>query len=119
MMGLDVIRALKTNSDVKDALMSELNLSKGSDRYFDSFISRLENELTRDPATMEFHIRRIMVMIALGIQGSLLIRQSTKDVADAFCATRLGGEWGYEFGTLNLAQQSQSLIVDRAAISMT
>ena len=38
--------------------------------------------------------------IALVLQGSLLVRYAPPEVADAFCASRLGGDWGAAFGTL-------------------
>jgi putative acyl-CoA dehydrogenase len=30
----------------------------------------------------------------------LLVRHAPAAVADAFCASRLAGDWGYAFGTL-------------------
>ncbi|NDD31222.1 MAG: DNA alkylation response protein, partial [Proteobacteria bacterium] len=44
--------------------------------------------------------RRIVEMLALGLQGALLTRHAPAAVADAFCATRLGAEGGLAFGTL-------------------
>ena len=38
--------------------------------------------------------------MALVLQGSLLVRHSHPAVADAFCVSRLGGEWGHAFVTL-------------------
>jgi putative acyl-CoA dehydrogenase len=38
--------------------------------------------------------------MALVLQGSLLVRYAPPAVADAFCASRLGGDWGAAFGTL-------------------
>lgn len=38
--------------------------------------------------------------MALTLQASLLVRHAPPAVADAFCATRLGGDWGHAFGTL-------------------
>ncbi len=34
------------------------------------------------------------------LQGSLLVRFAPAEVADAFCASRLGGDAGAAFGTL-------------------
>ncbi len=34
------------------------------------------------------------------LQGSLLVRHGDPAVADAFCASRLGGDGGLEYGTL-------------------
>ena len=39
-------------------------------------------------------------MMAFALQASLLVRYSTPAVADAFCATRLDGDWGRAFGTM-------------------
>ena len=38
--------------------------------------------------------------MALALQGSLLVRYADPAVADAFCASRLDGDWGRAFGTL-------------------
>ena len=38
--------------------------------------------------------------MALALQGSLLVRHAPPAVADAFCASRLGGDRGRAFGTL-------------------
>ena len=38
--------------------------------------------------------------MALCLQGSLLVRHGAPAVADAFCASRLGGDGGLEYGTL-------------------
>jgi hypothetical protein len=38
--------------------------------------------------------------MALTLKASLLVRHAPPAVADAFCATRLGGDWAYTFGTL-------------------
>jgi putative acyl-CoA dehydrogenase len=36
----------------------------------------------------------------LALQGALLLRHGDPGVADAFCASRLGGDHGGAFGTL-------------------
>ena len=38
--------------------------------------------------------------MALALQGSLVVRYADPAVADAFCASRLDGDWGRAFGTL-------------------
>jgi putative acyl-CoA dehydrogenase len=38
--------------------------------------------------------------LALVLQGALLVRFAPSAVADAFCASRLAGDWGATFGTL-------------------
>ena len=38
--------------------------------------------------------------MAIALQASLLLRYGDEAVADAFCASRLDGDWGQAFGTL-------------------
>jgi putative acyl-CoA dehydrogenase len=51
--------------------------------------------------------------MALVLQGSLLVRFAPPAVADAFCASRLGGDWGTAFGTLPASVDTRA-IVERA-----
>jgi hypothetical protein len=69
-----------------------------------------------DPARLEPVARRVVEMMALALQASLLVRHSSSPVADAFCATRLDGDWGRAFGTLPQGLDTQA-IVDRARIT--
>ena len=48
----------------------------------------------------ERRARRIVERMALALQGSLVVRYADPAVADAFCASRLDGDWGRAFGTL-------------------
>jgi putative acyl-CoA dehydrogenase len=54
--------------------------------------------------------------MALCLQASLVIRHSPSAVADAFCATRLGGDGGAAYGSLP-AGLDQRAIVERARVS--
>ena len=49
---------------------------------------------------------------ALALEGSLLVRYAPAAVADAFCASRLDGDHGLEYGTLP-AGTDFSAIVER------
>jgi hypothetical protein len=40
----------------------------------------------------------LVELMALALQGSLLVRHAPPAVADAFCASRLGGDWGHAAG---------------------
>ena len=44
--------------------------------------------------------RKVAEDICLALQGSLLVRHGHPAVAEAFLATRLGGQWGGAFGTM-------------------
>jgi putative acyl-CoA dehydrogenase len=99
---LDVLRALVREPECAPALLDELRLAKGGDRRLDAWTAKLEAELA-DPADAERRARRTVERIALAVQASLLVRHAPGEVADAFCAARLGGEdgiAGLQFGAL-------------------
>jgi putative acyl-CoA dehydrogenase len=97
---LDVLRAMSREPQVLEALMRELGTSAGANEHLDAAVQRLQRELMGSPETAQLRARRIVELIALCLQGSLLVRHAPAAVSDAFCATRLGGDWGYAFGTL-------------------
>ena len=48
--------------------------------------------------------------MALCLQGSLLVRHGAPAVADAFCASRLAGDGGLEYGTLPAGTDFEAII---------
>ena len=94
---LDVLRALTRDPGPAEALFAELALAQGVDARLDAAVSRLQNGLRK---ATETGARRLVEQMALTLQASLLVRHAPAAVADAFCATRLGGDWGHAFGTL-------------------
>ncbi|MGI5373535.1 acyl-CoA dehydrogenase family protein [Streptomyces sp. CA-251387] len=94
---LDVLRALSRGPATAEALFAELALAQGADARLDASVTRLKALLTNGS---EAGARRLVELMALTLQASLLVRHAPAAVADAFCATRLGGDWGYAFGTL-------------------
>ncbi|WP_338889953.1 acyl-CoA dehydrogenase family protein [Rhodococcus sovatensis] len=96
---LDSLRALAKQPDVVEAYFTEVGLAAGADSRFDDAVSRLGKELA-DRSDIEYRARRVVELMALVFQGSLLIRHGDAAVADAFCASRLGEDWGAAFGTL-------------------
>ncbi|MCQ4195131.1 acyl-CoA dehydrogenase family protein [Streptomyces parvulus] len=94
---LDVLRALGRSPATAHALFAELALARGADARLDAAVARLETGLT---GASETGARRLVELMALSLQASLLVRHAPPAVADAFCATRLGGDWGHAFGTL-------------------
>ncbi|MFC4945217.1 acyl-CoA dehydrogenase family protein [Pseudonocardia sp. GCM10023141] len=109
---LDVLRALGREPETAQALLAELALTRGADRHLDAATDRLGRELA-DTDGIEGRARRLVELMALTLQGSLLVRHSPAAVADAFCATRLGGDWGHAYGTLPAAADTGA-ILDRA-----
>jgi putative acyl-CoA dehydrogenase len=95
---LDALRAIRREPESVDALFAELALAAGADRRVDGAVLELKDTLAGVPD--EGQARRVAERIALVLQASLLIRYGNPAVADAFCATRLGGDWGHAYGTL-------------------
>jgi putative acyl-CoA dehydrogenase len=94
-------------------LRAELAAARGGDARLDRFAAALESDLTSS-AGDEGAARRLVERMVLALQAALLIRGSPAPIADAFCASRLAGDWGHAFGTLPAAGGSRA-IVDRAS----
>ena len=96
---LDVLRALRREPAALDAYLREVGQARGADHRLDGAIKDLLTELA-DLEGVEGRARRLAERLALVLQGSLLVRFAPPQVADAFCAARLGGDGGAAFGTL-------------------
>ncbi|WP_043271009.1 acyl-CoA dehydrogenase family protein, partial [Streptomyces sp. CT34] len=96
---LDVLRALRREPEALDAYLTEIGTARGADPRLDRAIRGLLTELA-DLEGIEARARRLAERLALVLQGSLLVRYAPPEVADAFCAGRLGGDAGAAFGTL-------------------
>ncbi|MFI6855112.1 acyl-CoA dehydrogenase family protein [Streptomyces sp. NPDC050416] len=96
---LDVLRALQREPGALDAYLREVGQARGADHRLDGAIKNLLTELA-DLEGVEGRARRLAERLALVLQGSLLVRFAPPQVADAFCAARLGGDGGAAFGTL-------------------
>ncbi|MEU0603395.1 acyl-CoA dehydrogenase family protein [Streptomyces sp. NPDC006393] len=96
---LDVLRALRREPEAFDAYLREVGRARGADHRLDTAIKNLLTELA-DLEGVEARARRLVERLALVLQGSLLVRYAPPEVADAFCAARLGGDGGAAFGTL-------------------
>ncbi|MET9176005.1 DNA alkylation response protein [Streptomyces misionensis] len=94
---LDVLRALGREPGSAEALFAELALARGADARLDAAVASLKAELA---GADQFGARRLVERTALALQAALLVRHAPHAVADAFCASRLGGDWGHTFGTL-------------------
>ncbi|MGW0820182.1 acyl-CoA dehydrogenase family protein [Streptomyces sp. NPDC002845] len=109
---LDVLRALQREPRALDAYLKEVGRARGADHRLDGAIKNLLTELA-DLEGVEARARRLVERIALVLQGALLVQYAPPAVADAFCASRLGGDWGTAFGTLPHSLDLAS-VVERA-----
>lgn len=110
---LDVLRAMVKSPHSVEALFAEIGAAAGSDVRLDAFAEATLTQLG-DLEQIESRARRLVERMALALQGSLLVRYGDPAVADAFCATRIEGDWGYAFGTLP-AGTDAGAIVERHA----
>jgi putative acyl-CoA dehydrogenase len=108
-MSLDVLRALTRSPRSLEVFMAEVELAQGADARLDAGVRQLKDQFA-DPATLETRARRVVESMALCLQGSLLVRHAPPAVADAFCASRLGGDGGLEYGTLPAGVDFEGII---------
>ncbi|HTC59004.1 MAG TPA: acyl-CoA dehydrogenase family protein [Solirubrobacteraceae bacterium] len=115
-MSLDVLRALVRTPRSLEVFMHEVKQAEGADGRLDEHVKKLERQFS-DPMTLEMRARRVVESMALALQGSLLVRHGAPAVADAFCASRLGGDGGLEYGTLPSGTDFEA-IVERSRVQV-
>lgn len=96
---LDVLRALGREPESLEAWIAEVGRVRGENSHLDSMVDTVLTELA-DLSDIEIRARRVAGQMAAVLQGAILLQHSDHAVADAFCASRLGGDWGGTFGTL-------------------
>jgi putative acyl-CoA dehydrogenase len=106
-MALDLLRGLR-KGDAVAALTKELAPARGQraalDRLADALPARIE------AMASEAEARRLAQDVALAVQAALLVQTAPSAIAGAFCASRLGGDWGNAFGTLAAGTDFDSII---------
>jgi putative acyl-CoA dehydrogenase len=96
---LDVLRAMAKEPRGVEVFLQEIEKGSGGDRRLDAAFRSLKDDLRR-ASDFEPQARRLVERLALALQASLLVQHAPPVVADAFCASRLGGDWGHTFGSL-------------------
>jgi len=105
---LDVLRAITREPDAVAAVVAELDAAAGADQWFDRAVRELRAELrSREPR----RARRMAELLALCLQGSLLLRHAPDEVAAAFVASRFlpDGPWRTA-GTLPVDTVTEPLV---------
>ena len=97
-IALDVLRALQRSPAAGEAFVAELAQARGADRVFDRELDRLQQTLAAPNGDGE--ARRLVEQLAVCWGASLCVRHEPA-IADAYMRSRLDGDWGAEFGTLN------------------
>jgi len=98
-IALDVLRTLHKEPGALSDLAAEIELSAGGNDHLDRAAAEVLGRV-RAGALGEGEARGATERLALVLQAVLLVRHAPPAVADAFCATRLAGDWGHSFGTL-------------------
>ncbi|HSE70724.1 MAG TPA: acyl-CoA dehydrogenase family protein [Nocardioidaceae bacterium] len=96
---LDVLRALSREPEALNAWIVEVGKARGADPRLDRATESVL-EMLADTSALEVGARRLAGQMAAVLQGALLVQHAPAEVADAFCGSRLGGEYGGTFGTL-------------------
>jgi len=99
---LDVLRALMKEPEGLPAFLEEVESASGSNAHLDAHVEHVKQSVSWLGEDAQWHARRLVEDLGVALQGSLLVRNAPAAVADAFCASRLGGPdgSGRAFGTL-------------------
>ena len=106
-MALDLLRALR-KPDAVAALAQELSAARGAHPALDRLAGELPIRI--EEMASELQARRLAQDVALALQAALLYQTAPSAVADAFCDSRLAGNWGQTFGTLGAATDFDGII---------
>jgi putative acyl-CoA dehydrogenase len=109
---LDVLRAIGREPETIEAVVAELETTRGGDRRLDDVVAAIGATLGKG-GELEGRARWLTENLALALQGSLLLRNAPTWVAEAFLATRLGPDRSRVYGTLP-ANIDPRPIVERA-----
>ena len=91
-IALDALRAMSKDPEALERVLAEIRLAG------DSRVEKFSAGIHADASERDG--RRMAERLALALQASLLVRFSPPALSDAFCASRLEGDWGRAFGTL-------------------
>ncbi len=106
-MAIDLLRALK-KADAPAALARELAPARGRHPTLDRLAEQLPQRVQQ--TANEVEARRLAQDVALAVQAALLAQTAPAPVFNAFCDSRLDGNWGQSFGTLGAATDFDAII---------
>ncbi len=115
---LDVLRSLAKEPAALDALIAEMRLGTSDDKELQAHVSDVESSLRRHAhqvtkdggSNSQWEARRLTEKAAMALQASLLRRHAPSELAEAFCQTRLRGDYGLTFGTLPKETAVQAIL---------
>jgi putative acyl-CoA dehydrogenase len=108
---LDVLRALHRTPDSLEIFLSEVDLAKGQSPDLDATVAEIRDQVSKKSGPgLEWRARRLVELMALGLQGSLVLRHAPAAIAEAFVASRLAEGSGHVFGTIPTEAPVEDLI---------
>ncbi|WP_281649029.1 acyl-CoA dehydrogenase family protein [Parendozoicomonas sp. Alg238-R29] len=113
---LDVLRVMQKDPGAIDVFVQELELARGNDKDYDRYLNRVKQSFSKID-NREYRARSLVEGLALGLQGSLLLRHGSSTSAEAFCRGRLQGNSGNTYGMLPEGLDC-SAIINKARIVM-
>ncbi len=114
MMSMDVLRSMRRDPKTTEAFMAEVSSIRGANADASRWLDRIGTEIAR-PRNDDGHARRLCNLMAYALQASELLKHGSPGVFETFCRSRLQGDWGYVFGTLDSAPELRD-IVERATV---
>jgi putative acyl-CoA dehydrogenase len=98
-IALDILRTLAREPAALDGYAAEVGAARGESAALDRAAAEVLDGLGKGLPS-EAQARRTAERLALVLQGSLLVKHGPAEVADAFVASRLSGDWGATYGVL-------------------
>ena len=95
---LDILRTFRKEPESVELYLAEVFKAKGMNSRLDGAIASLTEGLRQ--RSQEAMGRRLVERMALVLQGALMVHHAPPAMADAFCASRFGSDWGLMYGTL-------------------
>jgi putative acyl-CoA dehydrogenase len=112
---LDVLRVLAREPAAMEAYWSEVHRADSGNSSLSRAIDDLHVDLS-ELETLETRARSVVERLALVFQASLLVRFAPDVVAEAFCASRLGGGRAGAFGTLPAGTDTAAIVERHAPV---
>jgi putative acyl-CoA dehydrogenase len=106
-IALDILRTLRREPAALSAYREAVDEARGGDARLDAAADQLWDQLATPE---EARARWLAERMALVLQGALMVRHAPAPVADAFCASRLGGERSGVFGALPPATDLDAIL---------
>ncbi|HEY2206496.1 MAG TPA: acyl-CoA dehydrogenase family protein [Pseudonocardia sp.] len=113
---LDALRAIARSPESVDAVLAEIDLAAGESTAFDAAVRGLRAEIA---SVDERRARRLAELMAVCLQGSLLLRHAPAAVAEVFLAARFGedGPWRTA-GAHTASDSATAAVLDRVTPSV-